>query len=371
MAETGVLAAYHAPKTPFEMREYPIPDPEPGAAVIAISIANVCGSDLHYWRGDIDIKKMGRPTPMALGHEGVGRIAKLGNGLTTDTLGDRVAEGDRVVFQYFYPCMQCPTCLGGHTYACPVRQAERGTSSDTWPHFKGTFADYYYLQPKHAMFKVPDSLSDEKVAGINCALSQVISGLERAKLSFGETVTIQGAGGLGVYAAGVAKARGASKVIAIDGVDERLNLIKEFGADEVVDIREYETPDDRVNAVRELTDGLGTDVTLELVGHPGVVREGLDMTAPGGRYLEIGNINAGWDTSFDPSVIVFKSISVIGICHYTAQDLRKALDFLTAHDDRLPFDRVLSHRFALKDIDHAMEQQDKGHITRAALIPGG
>ena len=179
-------------------------------------------------------------------------------------------------------------------------------------------------------------------------------------LTFGETVAIQGAGGLGVYAAGVAKARGASKIIAIDGVDERLDLIKEFGADEVVDIREFETPEERADAVRDLTDGLGTDVTLELVGHPGVVREGLDMTAHGGRYLEIGNINVGWDTEFDPSVIVFKSISVIGVAHYKAQDLRNALNFLVDYKDQLPFDRILSHQFPLSQIDHAMEQQDKG-----------
>ena len=243
-------------------------------------------------------------------------------------------------------------------------------SADVWPHFRGTFAEYYYLHPKHAMFKVPDMLSDLEVAGINCALSQVISGLDRAGLTFGETVAIQGAGGLGVYAAGVAKARGASKIIAIDGVDERLDLIKEFGADEVVDIREFETPEERADAVRDLTDGLGTDVTLELVGHPGVVREGLDMTAHGGRYLEIGNINVGWDTEFDPSVIVFKSISVIGIAHYKAQDLRNALNFLVDYKDQLPFDRILSHQFPLSQIDHAMEQQDKGYITRSALIPG-
>ena len=281
-----------------------------------------------------------------------------------------LVEGDRVVFQYFYPCMQCPTCLKGHTYACPVRQADRATSSDEWPHFKGTFAEYYYLQPNHAMFKVPDSLTDDEVAGINCALSQVISGLDRAGLSFGETVTIQGAGGLGVYAAGVAKMRGASHVIAIDGVDERLELIKDFGADDVIDIREYDTPESRVNAVRDLTNGLGTDVTLELVGHPGVVAEGLDMTAQAGRYLEIGNINVGWETQFDPSVIVFKNISMIGIAHYRAEDLKNALDFLIESKNRLPFDRVLSHQFPLSKIDDAMEQQNAGHITRAALMPG-
>jgi len=143
-----------------------------------------------------------------------------------------------------------------------------------------------------------------------------------------------------------------------------------FGATDVVDIREYETPEERADAVRDLTGGLGSDVTLELVGHPGVVREGLDMTAHGGRYLEIGNINVGWDTEFDPSVIVFKSITVIGVAHYKAEDLRNSLNFLVDYKDKLPFDQILSHSFPLSQIDHAMEQQDKGYITRSALIPG-
>ena len=125
MAETGIAATYHGTNVPFDLREYPVPDPGPGAAVLALTMANVCGSDLHYWRGDIDVVKMGRPTPMALGHEGTGKIHKLGDGVTTDTLGAPLSEGDRVVFQYFYPCMQCPTCLKGHTYACPTRQFDR------------------------------------------------------------------------------------------------------------------------------------------------------------------------------------------------------------------------------------------------------
>jgi threonine dehydrogenase-like Zn-dependent dehydrogenase len=369
MATTGVAAAFQGTREPFELREYEVPDPEPGAIVLKMRLANVCGSDLHYWRGDLDIKKMGRPLPAALGHEGVAEVFRLGAGVTTDSDGQPLTEGDRVIFQYFYPCMQCPTCLKGHTYACPTRQHDRALGIEDWPHFRGTFAAYYYLQPKHALFKVPDALSDEVVAGVNCALTQVISGLRRAGSTLNETVAIQGAGGLGVYAAAVAKARGAARVIAIDGVDERIELVKAFGADEVVDLREFDTAEARVERVRELTGGLGADLTLELVGHPGVVAEGLQMTAPGGRYLEIGNINVGWNTEFDPSWIVFRSITILGIAHYTARDLKDALDFIAQNLDRLPFDRVVSHTFALDKIDQAFEQQDAGHVTRSSLVP--
>src|SRR5437879_5517602 len=84
MAETARMAVFHGTGKPFEIREYPVPEPEPGAALIKIALANVCGSDLHYWRGEQDYARMGRPLPLNTGHEHVGAIAKLGEGVTTD-----------------------------------------------------------------------------------------------------------------------------------------------------------------------------------------------------------------------------------------------------------------------------------------------
>ena len=135
-------------------------------------------------------------------------------------------------------------------------------------------------------------------------------------------------------------------------------------------MREFDTSEARVDRVKELTDGLGADVTMELVGHPAVFAEGIAMTAPGGRYVEIGNVSVGRNASFDPSTIVFKSISVLGMAHYRWRDLKQALDFVAQHIDSLPFDRVLSHTYPLHDINEAFERQDEGHVTRSALAPG-
>ena len=82
MTETARLAVFHGTGKPFEIREYPVPDPEPGAMLIKIALANVCGSDMHYWRGEQDYAKMGRPLPLNTGHEHVGTVAKLGPGVT-------------------------------------------------------------------------------------------------------------------------------------------------------------------------------------------------------------------------------------------------------------------------------------------------
>ena len=87
MAETGRMAVFHGAGKPFEIREYPVPDPGQGAILIKIALANICGSDLHYWRGELDYRKMGRPLPLNTGHEHVGTVAKLGPGVTTDSTG--------------------------------------------------------------------------------------------------------------------------------------------------------------------------------------------------------------------------------------------------------------------------------------------
>jgi len=369
MAETARMAVFHGAGKPFEIREYPVPDPEPGAILVKVAMANVCGSDLHYWRGELDYVKMGRPLPLNTGHEHVGRVAKLGPGVTTDSAGRPLAVGDRVAYRFFFPCGRCRMCLKGRTKSCPVRQANFLVSCEVWPHFQGGFGEYFYLRPNHAVFKLGDDITDEMAAGVNCAFSQVFAGLDIAALRAGQTVVIQGAGGLGVYACAVAKEMGAARVIIIDGVEERLALARSFGATDVVDMREHKTPDDRIKAVKKLTDDWGGDVVMELVGNPKVVDEGLRMTAPEGTYLEIGNINVGWKAEFDPAWIIFGNRRIIGLSHYEAEHLRGALDMMTRTRGRYPWDKIISHKFPLEAIEEAFVQQDKGHVTRAAIVP--
>ncbi|MBI3966511.1 MAG: zinc-binding dehydrogenase [Chloroflexi bacterium] len=369
MPETGEAAVFWGVGKPFELREFPVPDPAPGAIVIKVALANICGSDLHYWRGDMDVVAMGRPLPLVLGHEATGRVHKLGAGVTTDSTGQPLREGDRVVYKYMNPCGHCPACLRRQYKSCPRRLSNWWVSCEEWPHFQGAFGQYYYLRPNHAVFKVPDELSDEMVAGVNCALTQVVAGFEIAGLRAGETVVIQGAGGLGVYAAAVAKEAGAHRVVVIDGVDERLALARAFGADHLVDLREYPEAADRIKVVQQLCDDWGGDVVVELVGNPAVMDEGIRMTAPEGRYLEIGNINVGWKGSIDPSLLVFGNRKIVGVSHYEGEHLKRALDFMLRTRDRYPYDRVLSHKFPLAQINEACEQQDKGYITRSAVVP--
>ncbi|MFN0074602.1 MAG: zinc-binding dehydrogenase [Chloroflexota bacterium] len=365
----GRAAVFHGLGKPFEIKEYPVPEPGPGAALVQITLANVCGSDLHAWRGDLDYAKRGRALPRHQGHEGTGRIAALGEGVSTDSNGQPLAVGDRVVFAYFFPCGRCRACMNGKDYACVNRVHHFSTSCDEWPHFKGTFGDYFYLYPNHTVFKVPDDLSDALVVGVNCAMAQVTAGLDLAHFEGGENVVIQGAGGLGLYAIAVARERGAGKVIVVDGVSERLEVASMFGADEVLDLRDLPESSQRIKRVKELTGGWGADVVLELAGFPQVTEEGVQMLGAGGRYVEIGNISPGLTYQADPSLWVTQNITVIGNNHYGRKHLRDALNTLQRTQHKYPFDKIVSHQFPLEQINEVFALQDQGHVTRASLVP--
>jgi len=108
MGRVAVLKAYGGD---FELREYPVPDPEPGAILIRLTRAGVCGSDLHIWRGEMKEVYGALPRDLTFGHEMCGRVERLGTGITVDSAGHPLGEGDRVAFLYFFPCGRCSVCL--------------------------------------------------------------------------------------------------------------------------------------------------------------------------------------------------------------------------------------------------------------------
>ncbi|PYN96516.1 MAG: zinc-binding alcohol dehydrogenase [Candidatus Rokuibacteriota bacterium] len=368
---TGRAAVFFGPGKPFELRELPLPDVEPGAVLIRVSLANVCGSDLHFWRGDAPLRLP--DDGWIYGHEMTGRVARLGSGVTTDSLGRPLREGDRVAYAYFYPCGRCPACLAKEPAACP-NKVGRPLGPSQFPHFHGAFAEYYYLRSGGAIFGVPESLPDELIAPVNCALSQVIFGLHQAGLAFGGRVAIQGAGGLGLQAAAVAKDMGAETVIVIDRIPGRLELAKAFGADATIDLNQVTDRRERVNLVRKLTGGAGVDVACDFVGFPEVIPEGIDMLRPGGTYLEIGTISRGVTIPLEPAQLVWGSKKIVGVVMYDPWVIPRALDFLVRNRARWPFDRLVSHRYPLERINEAFAESEwhgrqTTTITRAALVP--
>ena len=367
---TGKAAVFHGPGKPFEIRDVTIPEVEADAVLIRVSLASVCGSDLHFWRGDAPLKLP--QDGWIFGHEMTGRVAKLGARVKTDSLGQPLAEGDRVAYAYFYPCGRCPACLGKEPAAC-LMKVGRPAGPSEFPHFHGAFAEYYYLRPGGAIFKVPDALADELVAPVNCALSQVIFGLHKAGFRFGDTLVIQGAGGLGVQAAAVAKDMGASVVVVIDQIAGRLELAKAFGADHTINLKDVPERRDRVALVRKWTGGAGADVACDFVGFAQVIPEGIEMLRQGGTYLEIGTISRGAKVELEPAQLVWGAKRIVGVIMYDPWVIPRALDFLVRNRTRWPFDRLLSHKYPLAEIDEAFAQsewhaKDTTNITRAAVV---
>jgi D-arabinose 1-dehydrogenase-like Zn-dependent alcohol dehydrogenase len=366
----GRLAVMTAYREPLELREYEVPDPEPGAIVLRVSQAAICGSDLHMYRGDTT-----RPLPAggrAMGHEGIGVIHKLGRGVTADAFGVPLQEGDRIVHSVItWGCQHCQLCLMGEYNLCTGKTV--APPAGVFPYFLGMFADYYYVPPGMPVFKVPGDLADEVVAPVNCAMGTVTQGLISAGAGEGQTIVIQGAGGLGLVGAAMAKDMGADRVIVFDRLERRLALAGEFGADHAVNVDEY-TSSERVELVRDLTRGRGADIVLELVGIADLLTEGVAMLRNGGTFVEIGSTFPGQTVAFDPASLVISGKRIIGSPMYKPLVLGRVLDFLARTREVRPYHRLISHRFGLADINEAFDQSEwqkpaQTPVVRAVLVP--
>ncbi|WP_254538523.1 zinc-binding dehydrogenase [Halomarina litorea] len=360
--ETGRLAYLAEPKR-LELKEYPVPEAEPGAVVTEVEQANVCGSELHIWGGHHPQVKEG-----VLGHEALCRIKELGEGVETDYAGEPVEVGDRIAPVYYITCRRCPACLVGEFHLCENAYRYWSKPPEEPPHFHGTFATHYYVHPDQYFYKVPEDLPTNIAAGANCALSQVLFGFDEVGVGYDDTVVVQGAGGLGLNAIAVATERGAETIV-VEGVDGRIDRAREFGADHVVDFREYDSVEARAERVRELTDGRGADVGVEVAGVPAAFSEGIHLLRHGGRYLEMGNVSPGQMTEFDPGLLTRKSIDITSAVRYNPWYLHKALSFLTDHHEAYPYADLIDAEFDLVDVSEALQKSENREVTRAKLIP--
>lgn len=359
---TGKLIYLDQPEK-IDVKEYKVPEPEPGALVTEVARANVCGSELHIWRGHHPEVKEG-----VLGHEVLCRVNELGEGVETDYAGRPISEGDLIAPAYYITCQRCSSCRKGEFYLCQNAYRHWSKSPEESPHFHGTFATHYYIHPNQYFYKVPDGLDEKIAAGANCALSQVMFGMDEVGIEYGDTVVIQGAGGLGLNSIAVANEQGANTIV-VEGVDGRIERARQFGVDHVVDFREFDTVEARSKRVRELTDGVGADVAVEVAGVPDAFAEGIHLLRDGGRYLEMGNVNPGHTTEFDPGTLTRKGIDITAVVRYNPWYLRKALAFLADNVEKYPYENLIDAEFDLLDVKEALAKSDSREITRAALIP--
>lgn len=361
----GQVAALVGPET-VELKEFDVPAPGSGAVVLEVTRANVCGSDVHIYHYESPALRNS-----VLGHEFVGQVQALGAGVTTDYAGEPVAVGDRVVVVYFLACRRCPGCLRGEFSLCRNSLRLWARPPEDAPHFYGAFATHYYVDPEQYFYKVPAELSDETVTGANCGLAQMLFALDRIGLREGESIAVQGAGGLGLYAAAVARDRGA-RAFVIDAVPERLALARGFGADDVIDMGEYPTTGDRVARLQELTGSDGADVVLEVTGVAGAFAESLELAGIGGRVASVGNINVGTgnQVAVSPGLITRKNLTIRGFLRYDPWYLHKALEFLQRTHTAHPFEKLSDRVYGLDEIEDAIQRGATRQVARAAVVPG-
>lgn len=349
----------------IDQHEFEVPDPGPGDLVMEVVRANICGSELHIWRGHHPSIKPG----CILGHEGMGRVLKLGAGTDRDFAGNPLREGDRIVATYFQICRRCASCQRGDWNLCVNAYNFWSMPATEAPHFHGTFGTHYYVHRDQYVYRIPDNVPDRAAASSNCALSQMMYGTELSEISEGETLLIQGAGGLGLCGIAIARERGA-RVLVTEVHPGRMEMARTFGVDEIIDVSALTSADERVEVVREASGGDGPDAVIDVTGVPSAFTDGLRSLRPGGRFVSIGSISPGHMTEFDPGLYTRTGVRIIAGIRYKPYFLGRALRFVSDHPE-YGWNELLDADYTLDNAQQALQDSADRRISRASILVAG
>ena len=356
----GMTTVLTAPDE-IAQREYDVSDPVPGGLLMKMIRANVCVSEVHILHGNHPLIVAG----CMLGHEGVGRVERLGFGVTADFSGEPLNEGDRVVATYFQACRRCPECNAGHLNLCRNAYAGWSQKADVAPHFHGTFGTHYGVGPNQYVYKVPDSISSKAVSSANCALSQVYYGAQLGEIKRGQKVVVLGAGGLGVCASAVASEFGAEVWVA-EVAANRLPKTKEFGAHHSIDLSQAEDGTGRVDLMRREVGG-GADVVIDLTGVPGAFSDAVQTVKTGGIMISIGNISPGKFTQFDPGLFTRTGVQIRAAIRYPTSVLGQAVSFIES-TPHFPWEDLVDADYGIGDVKEAIQAAEDRKVTRAGIV---
>ncbi len=357
-------AIFHSVGQPLVLTPFDLPDtPGPGEAICTVRMATICGSDLHTIHG-----RRSEPAPLILGHEILGEIVALGEGLTTDFNGEPLAVGDRVSWTIMACCGRCFFCTHDLPQKCLSLRKYGHMCCNDAPHLTGGFAEHVVLMAGTAIFKVPESLPDDIATPANCALATVINGIDTIDLAAGETVLIQGAGLLGLNLVALCKDAGADNVLITDVQPDRLAMARAFGADQCFNLSEC-TPADVSAAARACTNGRGADVAFEVCGQGAAVAQGIDALRIGGRYLIAGLVAPGQPVEIDGNTLTRKTLTIKGIHNYAPKHLGAGLAFLARVSNQYPYDQIVTATYPLAEINEAVAEASTGKHIRVAVVP--
>ncbi len=356
-----------APLSPLELRDFPDPKLEKGALLMGTIASEVCGTDLHLYKGRLPEV----PYPIIPGHVSVGVVEKI-NGDIFDSKRNAIKLGDVITFlDVNETCNDCWYCLVAKiSTKCPNRKVYGITySARDPPHLLGGWAEKIYLKPGVKIIKIPEGLDPLTFMAGGCALPTAIHAIDRANIRLGDTVAIQGCGPVGLWAAVLAKLRGAFKSIVLGSPFLRLRMAKKLGADLTIDIKEFD-PKERVDKVKDFTEGRGADVTIEATGSPDSITEGCQMTRDGGNYVIAGQYTNTGNVEMNPhNHINKKHMEIRGIWGTDFSHLYRAIDFLSSYQKKFPLNEFVTGSRSIEEAQKALEDVEKLRSIKTIMKP--
>lgn len=372
----GVRAAVMTGPGEVEVQRFPVPELEPGAVLMRVRLSGICGTDKHTFRGET-VQYAGTPHerrleyPLICGHENVGVVEAVGGKVFAHD-GTPLRPGDRIVPGANVPCGTCWYCLNDQAYYLCEHLEDYGNSLNVQrePSLFGGWAELMYLLPGTPIFRVPDELPDE--LAVLTEVMAVTHGVEAARraggFSFGESVVVYGTGPLGLCHLIKSRLLGCGKLVAIDLFPSRLETAAVLGATLTLDASRLDE-EELVARVREHT-GRGADVVHDCSGVPHTFANALRMTRVGGVVVESGAFVDLGPVEVNPNRhICTPNITVLGIGGETAGAYTPTLELLARNCDRLPIDRIVTHRMRLEDAREAIEHAQRDGAMKVVLDP--
>jgi len=336
-----------------ELQEIPVPEPGEGEVLIRVHAASICGTDLHIYDWNEWAAARIPHVPMTFGHEVAGHVERVGPEV------HHLSPGAFVAAETHIACGHCSTCQSGRAHIC---ENLRILGVDT----EGAFAEFVILPARNA-WEVGEGIHPD-VASI---MEPFGNGVHAAFGTGGgedlatNAVAVLGAGPIGLFSVGIARALGAWKVIAIEPNPDRRRMAADMGADLLVD----PTESDPVAVVLEATHGSGAEVVLEMSGNARAIDQGTRMLARGGRMSLLGLPDSSVTLDLNDQVI-FKEARLQGI---TGRELFRTWQQTTTllSTGRVDVTPVITHRFPLERFDEAFAVTAAGDAGKVILFPGG
>jgi len=359
--EVAQIALFQGVDTTFEIREVPVTSFQ-NTVLVRVNLSTICGSDLHTVSG-----RRSANVPCVLGHEAVGTVAAP-TGLRSAE-GKPLHEGNRIVWSLTTSCGTCHFCVNKYLpQKCETMFKYGHAQCIGEDELSGGFASHIQLKAGTAIYHIPDAIQDAEAVPINCALATVINGLETIGTYPGETTIIHGAGMLGIYAACYLREQGYDIVAIVDKNPHRLQMAEQLGATHILNA-DITSAEDITTILKEITNGRGIDLAVEVSGAPSALPDMIKWLAIGGRCLTLGYVYPLENIPFNVHQIVTKCIKLQGVHNYHSTVLKTALSFIEKNRTRYPFAELIGKIYPLTEIDDAFSHAFRQDVIRIAIDP--